>query len=260
MNAKLDGLMRAYYADYYQTQLGLRDWQARVEWRLNEEQNLAEPNVARIEKWMDLNFAEKQVLVVGAGTGAEAVVLHQRGAQVYGIDPSETAQAILNEKAAVYAIPPERFLNATGEKIPFPDRQFDFVYCHTVLEHVQDVEQSIKEMVRVCKVGGLVYIQTPDYRFPYEGHYKSDRPGFSSKWFTRLLYWLQRKPVKFLSSVNFVNAPELDKIFFGLDVLTIRLSPPWLIEWDPVKHSRFFGFTEKTGIGKDQFIFLKRLA
>lgn len=260
LQKRIDGLMSAYYSHYYKTQLGLRDWQTRVDSRLQEEQNLAEPNISKIENWMDLNFKDKRVLVVGAGTGAEAVVLHQRGAEVHGIEPYAAANEILEAKAALNNIPPERFVNAPAEKIPFPDGHFDFVYCYTVIEHVQDVEQSIKEMIRVCKVDGLVFIQTPDYRFPYEGHYKSSRPGFSSKWLTRLIFWLQGKPIKFLQSVNFVNGADLDKILFAQNVLTIRFSPPWLRDWASMENSSLRDFTERTGIGKDQFIFLRKLA
>jgi hypothetical protein len=116
-------------------------------------------------------------------------------------------------------------------------------------------------MIRVCKTGGLIYIQTPDYRFPYEGHYKSPRPGFSSKWRTRFLYAFQRKPVKFLDSVNFVTGPDLDKIFQRNPVLTIRFQPPWVYDWraNDSKNKAFVDFAEHTGIGKDQFIFLRKL-
>jgi hypothetical protein len=115
-------------------------------------------------------------------------------------------------------------------------------------------------MVRVCKAGGLIYIQTPDYRFPYEGHYKSDRIAFSPRWLTTIQFWLQRKPVRFLSSVNFVTPIYLDKIFLKHNVLTHRISPAWVHDWRGNKNMLSFArFVSRFGFGKDQFIFLRKL-
>jgi len=44
------------------------------------------------------------------------------------------------------------------EQMPFGDREFDFVYCSHVLEHVNDPEQACREIMRVGKRG---YIETP---------------------------------------------------------------------------------------------------
>lgn len=254
-------LMRDYYADYYRDQLGLKDWEVRVESRLREEDNLAKPNLDKVQNWIGLDFAGKQVLVVGAGTGAESVVLHQRKAKVFGIEPFAPAFEILQLKSKKYGIPSGRFHQATAEKIPFDDDYFDLVYCYTVIEHVQNVEKSIDEMIRVCKVGGIVFIQTPDYRFPYEGHYKASRIPFSSKWLTYLQYKLAGKPVKFLRSVNFVNARNLDRIFMKRNVLTTRVNPPWLRDWAKNRRANapLIRFTDRYGIGKDQFVFLRKL-
>lgn len=258
---QVDLLMKKYYEDYYRIQLGLRDWRKRLEDRVREEKYLGKPNLDKVEEWMNVDFSGKRVLVVGAGTGAESVVLHQRGAQVHGVEPDERAAKILALKAALYGIPRTRFRKAVAERLPYAANYFDFVYCYTVLEHVRDVEKSIDEMLRVCKVGGLVYIQTPDYRFPYEGHYKASRKGFSRKWLTTLHFWLIGKPVRFLRSVNFVTGPELDKIFMKRNVLTLRVIPPYLWQWRGVNGaSSFVRFAERYGIGKDQFIFLRKLA
>ncbi len=258
---QINPLMKAYYEDYYRVKLGLSDWETRVQNRLREEEYLGKPNLDRVEGWMNIDFSGKRVLVVGAGTGAETVILHQRGAKVFAIEPEQRALEILRLKAKFFHIPQERFKKTVAERITYAANSFDFVYCYTVLEHVRDVEKSIDEMIRVCKVGGLVYIQTPDYRFPYEGHYKSSRISFSPKWLTYLQFWLKGKPVRFLSSVNFVNAPELDNIFMKRNVLTLRIMPPWLRDWQGVKNANSFArFARRSGFGKDQFIFLRKLA
>jgi ubiquinone/menaquinone biosynthesis C-methylase UbiE len=44
------------------------------------------------------------------------------------------------------------------EQMPFKDKEFDFVYCSHVLEHVHDPDQACRELARVAKRG---YVETP---------------------------------------------------------------------------------------------------
>ena len=44
------------------------------------------------------------------------------------------------------------------EKMPFADKEFDFVYCSHVLEHVDDPASACRELIRVGKRG---YIECP---------------------------------------------------------------------------------------------------
>ena len=46
------------------------------------------------------------------------------------------------------------------ENLPFEDKEFDFVYCSHVLEHVQKPEKACSELIRIAKRG---YIETPKY-------------------------------------------------------------------------------------------------
>lgn len=44
------------------------------------------------------------------------------------------------------------------EQLPFGDKEFDFVYCSHVLEHVANPEKACNELIRIAKRG---YIETP---------------------------------------------------------------------------------------------------
>ncbi len=44
------------------------------------------------------------------------------------------------------------------ERLPFGDKEFDFVYCSHVLEHVDNPEKACSELMRIAKRG---YIETP---------------------------------------------------------------------------------------------------
>jgi hypothetical protein len=96
--ATLEDKIRDYYQSYYSHQLGLRDWKERVENRLQEEEYFAEPMIERIVKWFNLDFSGKRVLVIGAGTGAETIVFHRKGAIVHAIEPDSRAIDILHDK------------------------------------------------------------------------------------------------------------------------------------------------------------------
>ena len=43
---------------------------------------------------------------------------------------------------------------ADAERIPYDDGTFDLVVGHAVLHHIPDVEQSLREVLRVLKPGG----------------------------------------------------------------------------------------------------------
>ncbi|MVT08100.1 class I SAM-dependent methyltransferase [Chitinophaga tropicalis] len=65
----------------------------------------------------------------------------------------------------------QTFLNADGEHLPFADKEFDYVICNHVLEHVEDPVAFLNEQFRVAKRG---YIETPsllgEHLFPKKSH------------------------------------------------------------------------------------------
>ncbi|MEP6675445.1 MAG: methyltransferase domain-containing protein [Ferruginibacter sp.] len=52
----------------------------------------------------------------------------------------------------------QKFINADGERLPFADKEFDYVICCHVLEHVEDPVKFLSEIFRVGKKG---YIEIP---------------------------------------------------------------------------------------------------
>lgn len=51
-----------------------------------------------------------------------------------------------------------KFIEADICNLPFNDKEFSFVYCKHVLEHIEDVEKAISELMRVADSG---YIEVP---------------------------------------------------------------------------------------------------
>jgi len=50
-----------------------------------------------------------------------------------------------------------------GGRLPFRDGVFDRVELIHVIEHVEDVVQTIEELHRVLKPGGVLHVETPHY-------------------------------------------------------------------------------------------------
>lgn len=50
------------------------------------------------------------------------------------------------------------------DPIPFEDDYFDFVVASHVVEHIRDPVRLIQECVRVCRPGGVIYIEAPSER------------------------------------------------------------------------------------------------
>ena len=256
---KLQQSLFDYYRSYYRDTLAIPTWEIRTKNRQNEEDVFGEVNVRRVEEWLnDYSFIGRRVLVVGAGTGAESVVLVQRGADIWGIEPFDQALDILQERVELGQLPNGRFVKGCAENIVHPDNKFDFVYCYTVIEHVQDVEKSLDEMIRVCKPGGWIFIATPDYRFPYEDHYKVNLIPFFPRWMQRIYLSLRGKPTKFLGTLQFVTEPYLDRMFWARNVLTLRINEPYLYAWQE-KPGLHRWFCRTFVVPKHQWIFLKKL-
>src|SRR5690242_17006909 len=65
----------------------------------------------------------------------------------------------------------QEFLAADGENLPFKDKEFDYVICCHVIEHVENPARFLSEQFRVAKRG---YMETPsilgEYLAPRESH------------------------------------------------------------------------------------------
>ena len=52
-----------------------------------------------------------------------------------------------------------RLVTGDVHDLPFPSGSFDVVHAHQVLQHVADPVAALREMVRVCRPGGVVAVR-----------------------------------------------------------------------------------------------------
>lgn len=109
--------------------------------------------------------ANAKLLDVGCGTGVLASRLAHEGFDVTGADPFDAMLDVMRHRNPEVAA-----VHAPGQDMPFEDETFDFTYCTAVMHHVadpQDVHDTLVEMCRVTKPGGLVMVWDHNPKNPY---------------------------------------------------------------------------------------------
>ena len=107
----------------------------------------------------------KTVLEIASGRGGFSALLASRGATVFGADFSAAAIRIARQKVRTDDGHSARisFSQADAHHLPFADTVFDFVISCETIEHLTYPIAALREMARVCKPGGLLYLTTPNY-------------------------------------------------------------------------------------------------
>ena len=57
------------------------------------------------------------------------------------------------------------FEQGDAARLQFADNSFDFVFARYLLMHLPEPEAVLNEMLRVCRSGGVVAVQEPDFSF-----------------------------------------------------------------------------------------------
>ncbi len=100
-----------------------------------------------------------KILDIGAGPGLVVKEFASRSHhfEVIGIDISP--KAIQLAKKNCDGLGNVRFLVADVYQLPFPERSFDVVVCKDSLHHFDNLRKALKEMLRVLKKDGFLYLQ-----------------------------------------------------------------------------------------------------
>ena len=156
-----------------------------------------------------------KILENGCGVGMYVEHLSPFGGEVTGLEYDFERAAEAGENSS-------KIINAAGEFIPLSSSAFDLILSHEVIEHVQDDQAAIREMIRVLRPGGRIALFCPNRGYPYETHgiYWKGQYHFGNKLFVNYLPRSLRN--KLAPHVRVYSKKDLQKLFVGLPVKFIE--------------------------------------
>ncbi|MDP4134233.1 MAG: class I SAM-dependent methyltransferase, partial [Bacillota bacterium] len=117
-------------------------------------------------------FKDKRILDIGCGEAGKTMYYGKQGAaSITGMD----IVSDYKEKAEKLAVDLGlsdifTFVSGDASKMSFPDESFDVIIMNDAMEHVADPEGVLKEVYRVLKKGGRLYVNFPPYYHPFGAH------------------------------------------------------------------------------------------
>jgi SAM-dependent methyltransferase len=100
----------------------------------------------------------KRVLDLGCGTGVDLVRFARGGARVTGVDIADSAIALARRNVAHRGLR-AGLVVADGERLPFADGHFDYVFAHGVAQYTSDGPRLVREVHRVLAPDGEAVFQ-----------------------------------------------------------------------------------------------------
>ncbi len=116
-----------------------------------------------IGKVLDMLKEGKRVLDLGCGTGRHVVYLSRLGYDVYGFDSSSRAISMTQEWLQEENLEAHLREHSMEQPFPYDTDFFDAVISVQVIHHnlMEDIKKTIKEIERVLKPEGLLFVTFP---------------------------------------------------------------------------------------------------
>ncbi|MCG3704501.1 class I SAM-dependent methyltransferase [Aliarcobacter butzleri] len=182
------------------------------------------------QRWQEVEkFNDNKGKILDMACGVGTFMFHglRKGYDIYGIEPEEWKLSYIDMKIDEMNYPKEwknRFIKGFGENLPFEDEYFDFIVTYQTLEHVQNVEKCLDEMIRVLKHDGKIKIQCPDYNSFYEPHYQLPFLPKMNRKLASVYLKILKKPTIGLDSLNWTTNESIIKIlkkYKNLEIISL---------------------------------------
>lgn len=112
----------------------------------------------------------KTLLDIGCGTGDFLAYAKNKGLEVFGIEPNLDAREIAKRKIGA--------ANLFEQDLETIDQQFDYITLWHVLEHIPDLDATMKTIHSKLKEGGELIIALPNYNSLDAKFYKTHWAAF----------------------------------------------------------------------------------
>jgi SAM-dependent methyltransferase len=152
------------------------------------------------------DLAGKRVLEIGSGRGGFACWLASQAAKpaiIVAADFAHTAVAKGQEFARSRRIREIAWEVGDIHVIPHPSNSFDTVISCETVEHLPDPGRAMKELARVLRPGGRLFLTTPNYLGPMglfriyrrmagRRYTEEGQPINRLTWLPRTMWWINR--------------------------------------------------------------------
>ena len=124
------------------------------------------------------------VLDVGCGMGIQSILWAEDGHHVVALDIDEDLLATGREMSTSRGLDIE-WRQGSADKIPLPDQTIDVCLCVELLEHIPAWEETLDQIERVLRPGGLLLLTTTNVICPKQQEFKLPFytwwPGFAKR-------------------------------------------------------------------------------
>jgi SAM-dependent methyltransferase len=101
----------------------------------------------------------ESVLDIATGPGYIAEAFARGAREVIGVDLTAAMLAIGEERTKQNGMSNISFRIGDVQNLHFENERFDVVVCRLALHHMQNPGQVVREMTRVCRLGGAVLVE-----------------------------------------------------------------------------------------------------
>jgi 2-polyprenyl-3-methyl-5-hydroxy-6-metoxy-1,4-benzoquinol methylase len=170
-----------------------------------------------------------RILDLGCGTGRHLLFFASQGFEVYGLDAATKGVEIARKWLTENNLNCNLTVQRMEEIFPYEDSFFDAVISIQAMHHnkVKEIKFTIREIKRVLKPGGLIFITVPISKLTY----KNNHPNLEK--IEKGTYLPLSGPEKGLLH-HFFTEREISKFFKGFEIKKIYL--------DRTKHRAILGF------------------
>lgn len=182
----LDSLYKYYESDAYISHTDSKKGIVSFLYQIIKK-NAIQSKVSLIKK---LNKETGTLLDIGAGTGDFLKHAENKGWTIQGVEPNASARKLALQKG----------VSLTETLDEFRGKQFDVVTLWHVLEHLPNLEETIKKIEDLVMPGGILIIAVPNFKSFDSQHYQSFWAAFDVP---RHLWHFSKNSMNTLFSKNF---------------------------------------------------------
>jgi len=225
----------------YAAELKLHEWYAGADNTTRDDRKAAwRPSKIQTSRMIKRDLGDldgKLGLELGCGSEGLFEFFQGEGSTLIECDLIVEALRVLRENGA------ENLVVGDANRLPFREEALDFIFCIGLIHHLDPVEPTLEEMVRVLKQGGSIYIFEPNRHF-VPSILIDSLPSHLTLWLRQtLLPRILKRYVPVTDYERPLSARKVRDVLEGLRMKQIkqtfdRSGPPYLPKAVAVFHSR----------------------